>query len=129
MHVRWISFLQRFDFVIRHQNGKENKVADALSRKSSLLTILSMEIEAFKHLPNLYGEDVDFAMTWTKCSHYTKAEDFHIMEGYLFKGDQLCIPHTSLLEALLKEAHSGGLAGHFGQDKTFEIIFKRYYWP
>ena len=27
------------------------------------------------------------------------------------------------------EAHSSGLAGHFGQDKTFEIISKRYYWP
>ena len=104
MHAQWISFLQRFDFVIKHQDGKENKVADALSRKSSLLTILSMETEEFKHLPNLYGEDVDFSKTWAKCSNYTKVVDFHIMEGYLFKGNQLCIPHTSLREALLKEA-------------------------
>ncbi|TYK30863.1 transposon Ty3-I Gag-Pol polyprotein isoform X1 [Cucumis melo var. makuwa] len=61
--------------------------------------------------------------------HYLLSGDFHIMEGILFKGNQLCIPHTSLREALLKEAHSGGLAGHFRQDKTFEIISKRYYWP
>ncbi|KAA0041476.1 serine/threonine-protein kinase TIO-like [Cucumis melo var. makuwa] len=128
MHARWISFLQRFDFVIKHQCGKENKVADALSRKSSLLTLLSMEIEAFKHLPSL-EEDVDFSKTWLKCSNFIKAGDFHIIEGFLFKGNQLCIPNTSLQEALLKEAHSGRLAGHFGQDKTFEIISKRYYWP
>ena len=96
MHARWISFLQRFDFVIKHQSGKENKVADALFSKSSLLAILSIEIEAFKHLPNLYEEDVDFSEVWAKCNNFIKAEDFHIMEGYLFKGDQLCIPHTSL---------------------------------
>ena len=41
MHIRWISYLQRFDFVIKHQAGKENKVVDALSRKGSLLTLLS----------------------------------------------------------------------------------------
>ena len=129
MHARWISFLQRFDFVIKHQSGKENKVADALSRKGSLLTILSSEIIAFKHLPDLYEGDTDFKDIWYKCSNFLDADDYHIVEGYLFKGEQLCIPHTSLREALIKEAHSGGLAGHFGQNKTLEITSKRYYWP
>ena len=106
MHARWISFLQRFDFVIKHQSGKENKVVDALSRKGSLLTLLSSEIIAFKHLPDLYEEDIDFKDIWYKCSNFIDADDYHIVEGYLFKGEQLCIPHTSLREALLKEAHS-----------------------
>ena len=41
-----------------------------------------------------------------------------MVEGFLFKGDQLCIPHTSLREDLIKEAYLKGLAGHFGQEKT-----------
>ena len=127
MHACWISFLQRFDFVIKHQLGKENKVVDALSRKSSLLTLLSYEIVAFIHLADLYEEDIDFENIWYKCSNYVDADDYHIVEGFLFKGEKLCIPHTSLREALLKEAHSSGLAGHFGQNKTVEIISKRYY--
>ena len=114
MHVRWISYLQRFDFVIKHQAGKENMVVDALSRKGSLLTLLSSEIIAFKHLPELYERDTDFADIWHKCSNYLRVEGYHILEGFLFKGDQLCIPHTSLREALIKEAHSNGVAGHFG---------------
>jgi hypothetical protein len=39
-HARWISFLQQFSFVIRHKTC-ENKVADAFSRRSHSLTILS----------------------------------------------------------------------------------------
>jgi hypothetical protein len=42
-----------------------------------------------------------------------------IQEGLLFKGNQLCILKCSMRENLLKEKHSGGLARHFGHDKTF----------
>jgi hypothetical protein len=30
---------------------------------------------------------------------------------------------------LLKEKHSGGLAGHFGHEKTFAQLSSLYYWP
>lgn len=104
-------------------------MANAHSRKGSLLTLLSSELIAFKHLPELYNESIDFAVIWYRCTNYLRADDYHIVKGFHFKGEQLCIPHTSLWEALIKEAHSSGLAGHFGQDKTFETISIRYYWP
>ena len=31
--ARWLEFICEFDFEIKHVKGKENKVADALSRK------------------------------------------------------------------------------------------------
>jgi hypothetical protein len=45
--------------------------------------------------------------------------DFMIQDGLFFRGNQLCIPDCSMRENLVKEKHSGGLAGHFGHDKTF----------
>ena len=32
-------------------------------------------------------------------------------------------------ENLIEEKHSGGLSGHFGQDKTFAQVSTLYFWP
>ena len=34
--ARWLAFLSEYDFKIQHIKGKENKVADALSRNERL---------------------------------------------------------------------------------------------
>ena len=34
--ARWLTFLSRYDFEIKHIKGKQNKVADALSRNANL---------------------------------------------------------------------------------------------
>ena len=46
----------------------------------------------------------------------------------MFKGNKLCIPKCSMRDNLLKEKHSGGLAGHFGHEKTFAQMNSLYYW-
>ena len=46
----------------------------------------------------------------------------------LFKGSQLCIPRSSMRENLIKETHSGGMAGNFGRDKTITILREYYFW-
>lgn len=88
-----------------------------MSRKGTLLTILWVEMVAFNHHPGLYENDEDFGRIRSNCSNHIQEEDFHLIEGFLFKCNQLCVPHTSLKEVLIKEAHAGGSTGHFGQDK------------
>ena len=45
----------------------------------------------------------------------------------LLKESHLCIPRSSMREILIKERHSGGLAGHFGRDKTIALVAENYY--
>ncbi|KAM0974885.1 hypothetical protein ACFX2C_017998 [Malus domestica] len=37
MHGSWITYIQQFTFSLKHKAGTQNRVADALSRRSSLL--------------------------------------------------------------------------------------------
>jgi hypothetical protein len=43
--ARWLAFLSEFDFKVRHIKGKENKVADALSRRTNGLYEISINKE------------------------------------------------------------------------------------
>ncbi|KAL0544653.1 hypothetical protein IC582_019771 [Cucumis melo] len=129
MHARWLSFIQRFNLVIKHKASSTNVVADALSRKSNLLTILKTKIGAFDSLPTLYKDDLDFGQIWSFCVDHVSYIDFHLTNDFLFKNNLLCNPRTSLREALIKELHSNGLAGHFGIDKSSQLLSDRFYWP
>ncbi|XP_051133023.1 uncharacterized protein LOC127252761, partial [Andrographis paniculata] len=86
-HIRWISFIDTFPYVVKYKKGKENIVADALSRR------------------------------------------YHVYEGYLLRENKLCVPKCSLRELLIWESHSGGLMGHFGRNKTLNLLQEHFFWP
>ena len=52
-----------------------------------------------------------------------------VHDGFFFKGEKLCIPQDSLREFLIWEIHAGGLAGHFGRNKTILVVEDQFYWP
>lgn len=56
-------------------------------------------------------------------------EDYSVHDGFLFKGAKLCIPKSSFRELLIRETHGGGLAGHFGINKTLDMLKQHFYWP
>jgi hypothetical protein len=52
-----------------------------------------------------------------------------VHDGFLFRTNKICIPACSIRQVLLREAHAGGLAGHFGVKKTLDMLSDYFFWP
>jgi hypothetical protein len=107
-HAKWSEFLQAYSFSIKHKAGKLNQVADALSRRYSLLNAMQVQVLGFDVVKELYKGDPDFGYAWKECSN-GPYNHFLLQDGFLFKNNHLCIPQYSLREAIIKEAHEGDL--------------------
>ena len=51
------------------------------------------------------------------------------MMASCLRKNKLCVPICSLRELIVREAHGGGLMGHFGIAKTLGVIQEHLYWP
>ena len=115
--MNWVEFLQNFTFIIKHKSGVTNRVVHALSRRHSLLTKMKVEVLGFDEMKELYDADPNFSEVWIECrapnliDQINNYDYYFIQEGMFFKGIHLFIPRGSMSLNLIKEKHSGGLAG------------------
>ncbi|XP_073525656.1 uncharacterized protein [Phyllobates terribilis] len=128
-HGRWMEFIETFPYVIKYKKGKDNVVADALSRRYTILTTLDSKVLGFIYIKELYVDDSDFSAIYKQCLEKGSQDKFYLFDGFLFKVDKVCIPKCSLRLLLVEESHKGGLMGHFGRDKTYSMLSVHFFWP
>ncbi|RDX71972.1 Retrovirus-related Pol polyprotein from transposon 17.6, partial [Mucuna pruriens] len=116
-HAKWIEFLEQFPYVVKHKQDKMNVVVEAFPRRYALIAMLETKLVGLDCIKELYEKDLDFY------------EPFSIHDGFLFKGKKLCVPMRSIRQLLVRETHEGGLMGHFGELKIFDILIEHFYWP
>ncbi|XP_075674999.1 uncharacterized protein LOC142644229 [Castanea sativa] len=126
-HAKWVEFIETFPYVIKYKQGKENIVADALSRRYAIVSILNTKLLGFEYVKELYANDDDFAGVYEACEKVAFGK-FYRLDGYLFRENRLCVPNSSMRELLVREAHGGGLMGHFGVRKTLEVLHEHFFW-
>ncbi|WVZ70741.1 hypothetical protein U9M48_019384 [Paspalum notatum var. saurae] len=117
-HAKWVEFIESFPYVIKHKKGKDNVIADTLSRRYTMLLQLDHHIFGLESIKEQYAYDEDF-----------KDIMLHCKEGFVFRANRLCIPVRSVRLLLLQEAHGGGLMGHFGAKKMEAVLSAHFFWP
>jgi hypothetical protein len=80
----------------------------------------------FEHIKELYKDDSDFANVYDACETLAFGQ-FYRLDGYLFKENRLCVPLSFMRELLVREAHRGGLMGHFGVVKTLDVLHEHFF--
>ena len=148
--IRWYDDLALYDFEIVYRPGSTNCLADSLSRlvptpgQQSLAVIVSPmpDPELIANIKDGYAGDSYFAPVFQSLvlgqkvdpKSKTRIDRFFAQDGLIFlpcvTGDRLCIPEgRELRHTLLRECHDATTAGHFGMEKTYQLLSRRFFWP
>jgi hypothetical protein len=144
---RWLDTIAEFNFDIEYIEGKTNVVADGLSRRHDLQSVVQNSSETtaavvpsrrITAMTALHADifeasqrDAEYKRLLKKKSHELKKLDLTVAGGLLFhKKDRLYIPNdASLRTRLLHECHDAPTSGHLGKDKTIDQVKRKFYWP
>jgi hypothetical protein len=66
-HDKWVELIETFLYIIKHKKGKDNVIADALSRCYTMLSQLDHKIFGLESLKELYATDFDFKDAYKNC--------------------------------------------------------------
>nr|GFA97642.1 reverse transcriptase [Tanacetum cinerariifolium]GFA97659.1 reverse transcriptase [Tanacetum cinerariifolium] len=127
--------LMPYDFSIIHRARKENRNADALSRRPNTGTLLTLTVPYYVKVAEIksglqtdpYTSDIIQKLLSPDSSLVL---DFSFVDQFLFYKCRLVIPNISNLKVrLLEEAHDTPSGGHEGFLKTFKCLSDQFYWP
>eukprot|EP00253_Pinus_taeda_P033032 PITA_33032 len=134
--ARWADFLSGFDFDIRHLKGKENRVADALSRKVQCLyevTFSRWENSLLEMMKTAASQDAEYQQMKRHMSLSSEGslQDYEVnRDGMLVYKKRLFVPNdNSLKNLILNEFHTSHYTGHPGYQKMLTALRKEYYSP
>ena len=143
--VRWIEYMQQYNFVMKYREGKTNLVADSLSRRADHQpTELSPVVDSHtlhnivedtkqtirQEIAQLKASYLTDDYTRQRIAHPDRYPDCTVRNGLLFDNrGRLIIPDDRVLKTrILYELHDSHLAGHMGINKTEELVARYFWW-
>ncbi|GMF46722.1 unnamed protein product [Phytophthora fragariaefolia] len=150
--ARWLSFFAEYNFEVRYKPGKQNALADALSRRPDYelahVTTVTSSIPDLNRA-SYASAAVCFALLKALGSKEFEDSDKDLsarlrarLHRYAFDGallyystrsddpPRVVVPHNEDLKyRILCEAHDTPVGGHLGREKTYSSVSVRYWWP
>jgi hypothetical protein len=123
--------LLEFNYRIEYKKGKENSVADALSRNPSFCVNLSVTTPSWSlEVENSYKHDRFCNNLQQKLALQPgSAPDYTLTAGILrYKGRILIILDPKLKMKILHALHSSAIGGHSGIAATYQRVKRIFHW-
>ena len=136
-HARWVERLSPFSLCLEHVPGSDNKIADALSRAPEFYHVDSMlvELQDAVTLKDAIAEDVVYQQRAREIQESCKSvsspwKDFVVKNGIIYRPEGVIeVPAVPRFKTALLEAnHDHPLAGHFGRDRTLDLLRRKWFW-
>ncbi|GKB03552.1 retrotransposon-related protein [Tanacetum coccineum] len=132
--MKWLPKLMGYDYEVIYKQGKDNAVADALSRRGDVGELLaisttSVSTELYDRVVQSWVEDAHLQNIIADLKkgeirkHYVLCNDQLLRKGKLVIGN-----NDSLRKDLLSYFHDGVIGGHSGVKATTHKICSVFYW-
>ncbi|GMF51373.1 unnamed protein product [Phytophthora fragariaefolia] len=147
--ARWLSFFAEYNFTVEYKPGKQNVLADALSRRPDyeLAHLAYLESPLYELIRKAYADDdvlaglveslgVPSKPVELTARQRSRLHRYSVVEGLLYYqvdgGDKprIGVPNDEdLRHRVLYEAHDTSLSGHLVREKTYTSVACNFWWP
>ena len=136
-HARWIERLSPFLIRWEHVSGKDNQIADALSRTpefyhANAIVVSPEDKLQLKDAIALDDEYQQRAKGVVKSCEVKSSPwfGFSVKDNAIYRPEgTIEVPNVPKFRtALLMENHDHPMSGHFGRDRTLDLLKRKWYW-
>ena len=130
---KWLSKLMGFDYEICYKKGKENVVADGLSRlpaaQLTTLTVSSIDSELLNLIKQSWSGDDSIQAILTRINQGENLQKYTISQNILYRKGKVVVGQDKDLHSkLIKIFHDSPLGGHSGVAVTTKRVLALFWW-
>ena len=140
--ARWMEIIANFDMEIKYIPGKTNRVADGFSRYMEDELVFMVEVigDLTQMIKDGYQQDSPLTNFLQICQDpeaevpepiRQMTKRFTYRDGLIYRDhDRVVVPNNDTLRLkIMQELHDTPAAGHFGFEKTYNLLSREFYWP
>ena len=122
-------------YKIIYKQGKENRVADALSRTShaadfEIIAVSVVTTPWVQTLQEAYTQDPDTAKLLQELSIQSPSGHYTLTKGIIYFKSRIWVGNAaSIQQQILFALHASAVGGHSGYEATYHRVKRLFAWP